>query len=83
MSELDLDDAIASILADSDEGTTSKKKKHSSKKKSSRSSKGSTSSVNDEDFYKNLSKISEEQNNGNQVLLSINQEPRRISILGG
>ncbi|CAB3977289.1 Hypothetical predicted protein [Paramuricea clavata] len=68
MSEVDLDDAIASILADSDEDTASKKKKHSSKRKSSKlSSKALTSSVNDEDFYKNLSKISEEQSNEKQV----------------
>ncbi|XP_028417313.1 fas-binding factor 1 homolog [Dendronephthya gigantea] len=76
MSELDLDDAIASILADSDEDAGTKKKKPSSKKKNSKllSSKALTSSVNDEEFYKNLSKISEEQENEKQEDIKVTEE---------
>lgn len=74
-SELDLDDAIASILADSDGGNgLSKKKRTSSKKKlnqnksgKSLKSKALTSSVSEEDFYKNLSKIAEEQNKDDET----------------
>lgn len=94
-SELDLDDAIASILADSDEDDKPSKKKRTSLSKKKLddqkhgkrlNSKALTSSVSEEDFYKNLSKIAEESNkdeDADDVLLTEDDAKKMASDLAG